>query len=35
MGLLSDLAAVGFARSRVAMEAQIRRSDPATRLGWK
>jgi hypothetical protein len=35
MGLLSHLVAVGFARSRAAMEAQIRRSDPGTRLGWK
>ena len=33
MGLLSDLAAVGFGRFRAAMEAQIRESDPApTRL---
>ena len=30
MGLLSDLAAVGFGRFRAAMEAQIRKSDPAT-----
>jgi AcrR family transcriptional regulator len=29
MGLLSDLAAVGFARFQAAMEAQIRKSDPA------
>ena len=29
MGLLSDLAAVGFGRFRAAMEAQIRKSDPA------
>jgi AcrR family transcriptional regulator len=29
MGLLSDLAAVGFAQFRAAMEAQIRESDPA------
>jgi hypothetical protein len=29
MGLLSDLAAVGFARFRAAMEAKIRKSDPA------
>ena len=29
MGLLSDLAAVGFARFRAAMEAQISKSDPA------
>jgi len=29
MGLLSDLAAVGFARFRAAMEAHIRKSDPA------
>src|SRR5215813_14050679 len=29
MGLLSDLAAVGFARFRTAMEAHIRESDPA------
>src|SRR6266481_5218839 len=29
MGLLSDLAAVGFARFRAAMEAHIRESDPA------
>src|SRR5262249_11378637 len=29
MGLLSDLAAVGFARFRAAIEAQIRKSDPA------
>jgi hypothetical protein len=29
MGLLSDLAAVGFARFRAAMEAQIRKDDPA------
>src|SRR5262245_5673504 len=29
MGLLSDLAAVGFARFRAAMEAHISRSDPA------
>jgi AcrR family transcriptional regulator len=29
MGLLSDLAAVGFARFRAAMEAPIRKSDPA------
>jgi len=28
MGLLSDLAAVGFGRFRAAMEAQIRKSDP-------
>ena len=32
-GLLSDLAAVGFARFRAVMEAHIRESDPApTRL---
>jgi len=29
MGLLSDLAAIGFARFRADMEAQIRMSDPA------
>ena len=29
MGLLSDLAAVGFVRFRAAMEAHIRKSDPA------
>jgi AcrR family transcriptional regulator len=29
MGLLSDLAAVGFARFRAAMEKHIRKSDPA------
>ena len=29
MGLLSDLAAVGFALFRAAIEAQIRKSDPA------
>jgi len=29
MGLLSDLAAVGFARFRATMEAHIRKSDPA------
>jgi AcrR family transcriptional regulator len=29
MGLLSDLAAVGFARFRAAMEAHIRKTDPA------
>jgi AcrR family transcriptional regulator len=29
MGLLSDLAAVGFARFRATMEAHVRKSDPA------
>src|SRR6201984_3453909 len=29
MGLLSDLAAVGFARFRATMEAHVRQSDPA------
>jgi hypothetical protein len=29
MGLLSDLAAVGFARFRVAMEADISKNDPS------
>src|SRR5262250_1370817 len=33
MGLLSDLAAVGFARFRAAMEAHVRKSDPAPDQG--